>query len=60
MSRPYTLHVEKRLSTKTESELAELRAKYRDGVPSEIINHIADKLAKVWCSDDDGEVRVIE
>jgi hypothetical protein len=60
MSRPYTLHVEKRLSTKTESELAELRAKYRDGVPSEIINHIADKIAKIWVTDDDQEVRIAE
>lgn len=60
MSRPYTLHVEKRLSTKTEAELAELKAKYKDGVPSEVIDHIADKLAKVWTADDDGEARVAE
>ena len=60
MSRPYQLHVEKKHSTKTEAELAELRAKYKDGVPSELIDHIADKLARVWCSDDDGEARVAE
>ena len=60
MSRRYILHVQKKHSTKTESELAELRAKYRDGVPSEVIDHIADKLAKVWTADDDGEARVAE
>lgn len=33
-------------STKTEAELLELREKYRDGVPSEIIEHMAGKLAE--------------
>ena len=45
MTRPYHLSVEKKRSTKTEAELAELKAKYKDGVPSEIIDHIADKVA---------------
>ncbi len=60
MTKPYRLSVIKKHGTKTEAELAELKAKYKDGVPIEIIDHVADKLAKVWCSDDDGEVRVIE
>ena len=60
MSRPYQLHVSKKHSTKTEAELAELRAKYRDGVPSEIVDHLSDKIAKIWVTDDDKEVRVTE
>jgi hypothetical protein len=61
MTKPYHLSVIKKHGTKTESELAELKAKYKDGVPSEIIDHVAEKLARVWTSDDDdGEVRVIE
>ena len=45
MTRPYHLQIVKKRSTKTEAELAELRAKYADGVPSEIIDHIAEKVA---------------
>ena len=45
MTRPYHLIVEKKRSTKTEAELAELKAKYKDGVPVEIIDHIAGKVA---------------
>ena len=47
MTRPYHLLVEKKHSTKTEAELAELKAKYANGVPVEIIDHIADKVALV-------------
>lgn len=32
-------------STKTDAELAELREKYRAGVPAEIIDHMAGKIA---------------
>ena len=45
MTRPYHLLVEKKRSIKTEAELTELKAKYKDGVPSEIIDHIAGKVA---------------
>lgn len=47
MTRPYHLSVEKKRSTKTEAELAEIKARYKDGVPSEIIDHIAGKIADV-------------
>ena len=47
MTRPYHLSVIKKISTKTESELAEIRAKYKDGVPSEIIDHLSEKMALV-------------
>ena len=61
MSRPYTLHVIKKHSTKTDAELEELRLKYKDGVPKEIIEHIADKLAKILVAgDDDMEVKIVE
>lgn len=60
MSRRYILHVQKKHSTKTESELAELKAKYENGVPVEILDHLSEKLAKVWTSDDDGEARIAE
>ena len=60
MSRRYILHVQKKHSTKTESELAELKAKYRDVVPTEIVDHLSDKIAKIWITDDDKEVRVTE
>ena len=45
MTRPYHLMVEKKHSTKTEAELAEIKARYANGVPSEIIDHIAGKVA---------------
>jgi hypothetical protein len=32
-------------STRTDAELAELREKYKAGVPAEIIDHMADKMA---------------
>ena len=47
MTRPYHLLVEKKISTKTDAELAEIRAKYANGVPVEIIDHLAGKLADV-------------
>ena len=47
MTRPYHLTVEKKRSTKTDAELAELKAKYANGVPVEIIDHIAEKVALV-------------
>ena len=47
MTKPYHLSVIKKHGTKTDSELAELKAKYKDGVPSEIIDHIAGKVADV-------------
>ena len=47
MTRPYHLMVEKKRSTKTEAELAEIKARYANGVPSEIIDHIAGKVADV-------------
>lgn len=47
MTRPYHLSIIKKISTKTEAELAEIRAKYKDGVPSEIIDHLASKLTDV-------------
>ena len=60
MTQPYHLSVIKKRSTKTEAELAELKAKYKDGVPSEFIDHVAEKLARVWTSDDDKEARIAE
>ena len=33
-------------STRTEAELAEIRERYREGVPPEIIEHMAGKLAE--------------
>ena len=33
-------------ASKTPVELAEIREKYRDGVPAEIIDHMAGKLAE--------------
>jgi len=47
MTRPYHLQIVKKRSTKTEAELAELKAKYADGVPSEIIDHLSEKMALV-------------
>lgn len=47
MTRPYHLLVEKKRSTKTDAELAEIKARYANGVPSEIIDHIAGKVADV-------------
>ena len=47
MTRPYHLSVIKKISTKTDAELAEIRARYANGVPQEIIDHIAGKLADV-------------
>ena len=43
--RRYPEFTTKHESTKTEAELEELKAKYRDGVPPEIIEHMAGKLA---------------
>ena len=43
--RPYHLLVEKRISTKTDEELAEIRERYKDGVPPETVDFIAGKLA---------------
>ena len=43
--RHYTLLGEKHISTKTAAELAEIRERYKDGVPQEIIEHIAGTLA---------------
>lgn len=60
MSRHYQLHVVKKHSTKTDAELEELKLKYKNGIPEEMIDHIADQLAKVLVSDDDMEARVIE
>jgi hypothetical protein len=45
MTRPYHLSVIKKHSTKTDAELAEIKARYANGVPSEIIDHIAGKVA---------------
>ena len=45
MTRPYHLQIVKKRSTKTDAELAELKAKYADGVPSEIIDHLSEKMA---------------
>ena len=47
MTRPYHLSVIKKHSTKTDAELAEIRAKYANGVPQEVIDHIASKLTDV-------------
>ena len=47
MTRPYHLMVEKKRSTKTEAELAEIKARYANGVPQEVIDHIASKLTDV-------------
>lgn len=43
--RHYTLLGEKHISTKTDAELAEIRERYKAGVPQEIIEHIAGTLA---------------
>jgi len=45
MTRPYHLSVIKKHSTKTEAELAEIKARYANGVPSEIIDHLSEKMA---------------
>ena len=47
MTKPYHLQIVKKRSTKTDAELAEIRAKYKDGVPQEVIDHIASKLTDV-------------
>lgn len=47
MTKPYHLQIVKKRSTKTEAELAEIRAKYANGVPQEVIDHIAGKVADV-------------
>lgn len=47
MTRPYHLSVIKKISTKTEAELAEIRARYANGVPQEVIDHLASKLTDV-------------
>ena len=60
MTKPYHLSVIKKHSTKTDAELEELKLKYKDGVPKEIIDHVADKLAKALVCDDDTEVKVIK
>ena len=43
--RPYHLMVEKHVGTKTDAELAEIREKYKNGVPPEMIDFIAGRLA---------------
>ena len=43
--RPYNLMVKKHVGTKTEAELAELREKYKDPLPDEMIDFIAERLA---------------
>lgn len=60
MTRPYHLLVEKKRSTKTESELAEIRAKYKNSVPPELIDHIAEKITREFMGLNDKEVKVIE
>lgn len=47
MTRPYHLQIVKKRSTKTDAELAEIRARYANGVPQEIIDHLAGKIADV-------------
>lgn len=47
MTKPYHLSVIKKISTKTEAELAEIIAKYANGVPQEVIDHLASKLTDV-------------
>ena len=43
--RPYHLLVEKHISTRTDEELAEIRERYKDGVPPDTVDFIAGKLA---------------
>lgn len=43
--RPCSWPVTKNHSTKTDEELMRLREKYKDGVPIDIVYHLADKLA---------------
>lgn len=43
--RPYCLRVGKHVGTKTEAELEELREKYKDPLPDEMIDFIAERLA---------------
>lgn len=45
MGRRYPEFTVKNESTRTDAELAELKVKYRKGVPVEIIDHMADKIA---------------
>ena len=59
MTRPYHLSVIKKISTKTDAELAELKAKYKDGVPQEVVDHLASKLTDVVL-DIDNEPRLRE
>ena len=47
MTKPYHLSVIKKHGTKTEAELAEIRARYANGVPQEVIDHLASKLTDV-------------
>lgn len=43
--RPYRLMVQKHVGTKTDAEIAELREKYKNGVPPEMVDFIAGRLA---------------
>ena len=47
MTRPYHLSVIKKHSTKTDAELAEIKARYANGVPQEVVDHLASKLTDV-------------
>lgn len=48
MTRKYTLFGKKNQSTKSDAELARIGEKYKNGVPVEIVYHLADKLAQAW------------
>lgn len=60
MTRPYHLSVIKKHGTKSEAELAELREKYKDGVPEEVIDHVAEKITREFMGLNEQEVKVIE
>lgn len=43
--RHYREHTTKHYASKSDAELMRLREKYKDGVPPEIIDHLAAKLS---------------
>lgn len=54
MGRQYRKFTTKHKSTRTDAELAELKEKYRKGVPAELIDHMAGKIAAAFV---EGEFR---
>lgn len=51
LKKTYSLYRGKHNSDKTESELSEIKAKYADGVPQEVVEQFADKLAEAFVAE---------